>query len=73
MVEPFPRPRDDADAKAWFYLDRRRDIEEWADTRPDAAELFDRYLTALASVFEQLADELDAEYNPQLEDDRKFR
>ena len=73
MDERAPRPRDDADAKAWFYLDRRRDIEEWAALRPDAAELFDRCLIALAPNFEQLADELGAEYDPQLRDDTNFR
>ena len=62
MPETFPRPRDNADAKAWFYLDRRRFIEEWADLRLEAAGLFDRYLIALAPDFEQLASELDAEW-----------
>lgn len=73
MVESSPRPRDDADAKAWFYLDRRRDIEEWADLRSDAAELFDRYLIDLAGDFERLAVELDVEYVPQLGDGAKLR
>ena len=54
MLESFP-PRDDADAKAWFYLDRRRDIEERAGLRSDAAELFDRYLIAQAADFERRA------------------
>ena len=72
MLESFP-PRDDADAKAWFYLDRRRDIEEWAGLRSDAAELFDRYLIALAPDFERLADEFDAEYDTWVNDGAKFR
>lgn len=72
MLESFP-PRDDADAKAWFYLDRRRDIEEWAGLRSDAAELLDRYLITQAPDFERLADEFDAEYDTQPNDDAKFR
>lgn len=72
MLESFP-PRDDADAKAWFYLDRRRDIEEWAGLRSGAAELFGRYLITLVPDFERLADEFDAEYDTQLNDDAKFR
>ena len=73
MLESFPRPRDNADAKAWFYLDRRLDIEAWAGLRSDAAELFDRYLITLAPDFERLADELDAEYDTRLNDGAKFR
>ena len=53
--------REDADAKAWFYLDHRQDIETWAALREDAAELVDQYLVALAPAFEELAVELDAE------------
>jgi hypothetical protein len=67
VSESFPRPRDDADAKAWFYLDHRRYIEEWAALRPEAGELFDRYLIALAPDFERLAAELDAVWDGDLD------
>ena len=53
--------RDDADAKAWFYLDNRTDLETWAALRTDASALLDRYLVALAPTFEELAEELGAE------------
>jgi hypothetical protein len=53
--------REEVDAKAWFYLDHRQDIETWAALRDDASRLVDRYLVALAPTFEELAVELDAE------------
>jgi hypothetical protein len=69
VPETFPPPRDDADAKAWFYLDHRRYIEVWAGLRLEAGRLFDRYLIALAPDFEQLASELDAEWDGALDMD----
>lgn len=52
--------RDPADAKAWFYLDRMRDIEAWSALRRDAADLLDRYLLELGPSVEQLASALGA-------------
>lgn len=68
MPDPTTLPQpDDVDAKAWFYLNHRRDIETWVALRDDASQLVDRYLVALAPTFEELAVELDAE--PELGDD----
>ncbi|MCV2393265.1 hypothetical protein OEB99_02995 [Actinotalea sp. M2MS4P-6] len=53
--------RDDADARAWFYLDHQRDIETWADLREEGSELVHRHLLALAPAVEELAAELGAE------------
>jgi hypothetical protein len=64
-----PPPRDEADAKAWFYLDHWRDIEEWAALRQEARLLLNRHLLDLSSCFEQLTAELDAEEASDLEDD----
>ncbi len=61
MSDPDFPARADADAKAWFYLDNRTDIEAWAALRADATPLLDRYLVALAPTFEELAEELDVE------------
>ncbi|MGY1669770.1 hypothetical protein [Geodermatophilus sp. SYSU D00710] len=61
MSDPDFPDRADADAKAWFYLDNRTDIEAWAALRADATPLLDRYLMALAPTFEELAEELDVE------------
>lgn len=61
MSDPEFPDRDDADAKAWFYLDNRTDIETWGALRTDASALLDRYLVALAPTFEELAEELGAE------------
>src|SRR3954453_19836437 len=62
VPDPITLPeREDADAKAWFFLDHRQDIETWAALRDDASRLVDRYLVALAPTFEELAVELDAE------------
>ena len=62
MPDPtgFP-PRDDADAKAWFYLEHRRDIEAWAAIQGDASLLLERYFLFLAEQLEELAEELNAE------------
>lgn len=70
MSETLARPRDDADAKAWFYLDHRRDIEEWAALRLEAGQLLDRYLLDLAPHFERLAAELNADWDGDLEMER---
>ena len=61
MSDPDFPARDDADAKAWFYLDNRTDIETWVGLRTDAIALLDRYLVALGPTFEELAEELNAE------------
>lgn len=53
--------RDDADAKAWFYLDNRADIEVWAALRADGRQVLDRYLVAAAPLIEELAEALGAE------------
>lgn len=53
--------RDDADAKAWFYLDHRHDIETWVALRADARQLLDRHLVGVADRMEELAEEFDAE------------
>lgn len=59
MSEPveLPTRNDDADAKAWFYLDHRHDIESWAALRADAARLVEQYLRALVPTLSDLADE----------------
>ncbi|WP_324276374.1 hypothetical protein [Blastococcus brunescens] len=68
MLDPITLPeREDADAKAWFYLDHRQDIEIWAALRDDAAQLLNRYLVDLAPTFEKLAVEIDAE--PEFSDE----
>lgn len=60
--------RDDADAKAWFYLDHRADIEQWAALRADASELVERHLLILADELPELAAEFGAEcYQADLE------
>jgi hypothetical protein len=62
MSDPVPTlPRDPAEAKAWFYLDHRRDIEEWAGLRQDAAALLHRCLIDQQPWFEDLAAEVAAE------------
>ena len=56
----FPDRRDD-DAKAWFYLDHRRDIEAWIALRDDAAEVFHAHLLALEPAVQTMADSLGCE------------
>ena len=53
--------RDPEDAKAWFYLDHRDDIEAWKALRPDARELLDKHLVGLDTQVEELAEELGVE------------
>lgn len=61
--------RADADARAWFYLDHRRDIEEWAALRPEAAAFLHTRLLELGPQVEDLAVELGAEpYDADLDD-----
>jgi hypothetical protein len=54
--------RDEADAKAWFYLDHWRDIEQWASLRGAAASLLDGLLLELGPKVEALAEELGGTY-----------
>ena len=62
MPETISMPdREPADAKAWFYLDNRGDIEMWATLRDDASAFLHRNLIALAPWFEELAAEVGAE------------
>lgn len=53
--------RNDEDGKAWFYLDHRRDIEEWVTLREVARDLVAEYLWALQSAMEELSIELHAD------------
>lgn len=61
MSELHTGARDIADAKAWFYLDHRDDIETWAALRREARELLDRHLVGLSAPVGELAEELNAE------------
>lgn len=61
MSDPTVPTREDADAKAWFYLDHRHDIETWAALRPEGRQLLDKHLVGVATQLEELAEELDAE------------
>lgn len=60
-VEAEPLQRDPADAKAWFYLDYRGDIEQWAALRDAARPLVDRHLLTLSDELDEWADEVGAE------------
>jgi hypothetical protein len=68
----FPQ-RDPADAKAWFYLDRRPDIEAWAAQRDDAAALLERYLRALVTPLSETAGEVGADIDLEGLGDGKFQ
>ncbi|SEO59911.1 hypothetical protein [Trujillonella endophytica] len=61
MSDPTVPTRDDADAKAWFYLDHRHDIETWAALRVEGRQLLDKHLVGVATQLEELAEELDVE------------
>ncbi|SDM10713.1 hypothetical protein SAMN05660642_01685 [Geodermatophilus siccatus] len=61
MSERLVPTREDADAKAWFYLDHRHDIETWAALRAEGRQLLDKHLVGVAAQLEELAEELDAE------------
>ena len=63
MRDPISFPqRDEADAKAWFYLDHRADIETWAAQREDAARVLEQYLLALEAPLTELAGEVGADF-----------
>src|SRR5690349_11186427 len=68
----FPQ-RQPADAKAWFYLERRQDIEDWAAQREDAATLLERYLRALEPPLSGMAGEVEADFDPEGLGDGKFQ
>jgi hypothetical protein len=68
----FPQ-RQPADAKAWFYLERRQDIEDWAAQREDAATLLERYLRALEPPLSGMAGEVEADFHPEGLGDGKFQ
>lgn len=57
-----PPLRRGEDAKAWFYLEHRRDIEAWAVLRQDAAAVVHDWLLALGPAVQVMADELGCEY-----------
>ncbi|MGY1751496.1 hypothetical protein [Blastococcus sp. SYSU D01042] len=61
MSDPIVPTREDADAKAWFYLDHRHDIETWAALRAEGRQLLDKHLVGVVAQLEELAEELDAE------------
>ncbi|MGY1985392.1 hypothetical protein ACI792_04125 [Blastococcus sp. SYSU DS0669] len=61
MSDPIVPTREDADAKAWFYLDHRHDIETWAALRAEGRQLLDKHLVGVAAQLEELAEEFDAE------------
>jgi hypothetical protein len=65
--------RNTADAKAWFYLERRADIEEWASQREDAAALLVRYLRVLETPLSEMAGDVGADFDLDGLDDGKFR
>ena len=62
MSEMLASSRDDADAKAWFYLDHRADIEAWAALRDQGRQLVDKHLVGVAAAIEGLAEEFNAEF-----------
>ena len=53
--------RDDVDAKVWFYLDHREDIEAWARIRPDAKAFVERHLLDIEALVGELAAEVEAD------------
>ncbi|GIE28437.1 hypothetical protein Ait01nite_014820 [Actinoplanes italicus] len=65
--------RNPADAKAWFYLERRADIEEWAAQRDDAAALLVRYLRVLETPLSEMADDVGADVDLDGLDEGRFR
>jgi hypothetical protein len=64
--------RDDADAKAWFYLDHRSDLEKWAAQRNDAAEVLQQYLRSLEPAMAEMAGAVDAEVDQKEYDDGAY-
>ncbi|WP_199424701.1 hypothetical protein [Actinotalea solisilvae] len=64
-----PRARDDGDARAWFYLDHRSDIEAWAELRTEGRDLVHRHLLELGPAVEELAVSVGAEpYEAEIDD-----
>lgn len=61
MSDPVTSTRDPGDAKAWFYLDNRDDIEAWKALRPEGRQLLDKSLVGLEASVEELATELGVE------------
>lgn len=56
MLEPIqPRQRNEADARAWFYLDHHQDIEAWAELRSEGRNLLHRHLLELGPMVNELA------------------
>lgn len=53
--------RDEADAKAWFYLDHRGDIEAWAALRTEGRSLFEKHLIGVAAELDEVAEQVGAE------------
>lgn len=62
MSDPSTDARDDGDAKAWFYLDHREDIETWAALREEGRQLLDRHLVGIAALLEGMAGEVNARF-----------
>ncbi|GAA2014221.1 hypothetical protein [Nocardioides kribbensis] len=52
--------RDEADAKAWFYLDHREDIEAWASLRSEGRALLEKSLVGIATDLDEFAEEVSA-------------
>lgn len=61
MSDPLTPARAEADAKAWFYLDHRDDIETWAALRTDARQLLDKHLVGVEAELSELAVQLGVE------------
>lgn len=57
---PDASSRDEADAKAWFYLDHREDIEAWAALRSEGKALLEKYLVGIATDLDEFAEEVGA-------------
>lgn len=62
MSETDRPERRDEDAKAWFYLDHRHDIEAWKSLRPLGSDLLHGYLVNEAALLEEWVDDLSAEF-----------
>ncbi|TYP86911.1 hypothetical protein [Blastococcus xanthinilyticus] len=62
MSDPIVPSREDADAKAWFYLGHRPDIETWAGLRAEGRQLLEKHLMGVAGQVEELAEDFDAEF-----------
>jgi len=60
VSESVTAARDEADAKAWFYLDHRHDIETWVSLRAAARQLLDNYLIGVTALLEDFAEDVNA-------------